>query len=187
MSLKKVMSGRDVARSIGRLAHEISEQLGAPSEYALVGIVTGGEGLAERLAAEIQAIEGSSPMVGSLDITLYRDDLYTGLEKPVLGETKLPFSLSGLGIVLVDDVLFTGRTVRAAMDEVMDYGRPRWMKLAVLVDRGHRELPIAADFVGRRLSTSIGDKVVVHCGAVTEGDVGVEVVTGKTQEVPNDR
>jgi len=155
------MTGVNVGRSLDRLAHEIIEHQGAPGDWALVGIVTGGQHLAVRLADRIKAITGVRPSTGTVDITLYRDDLYTGLEKPVLGDTQLPFSLSGNGVILVDDVLFTGRTVRAAMDAIMDYGRPRFIKLAVLVDRGHRELPIAADFVGRTLQTDITDRVRV--------------------------
>ncbi len=157
-----VMSGRDLDRCLTRLANEITEHLGDPSGFALVGIVTGGALLADRLADAIQTAEGQRPAVGSLDITLYRDDLYTGLEKPTLGETRIPFELTGKRVVLVDDVLFTGRTVRAALDEIMDYGRPARVQLAVLVDRGHRELPIAADFVGRRITTDKRDRVVVQ-------------------------
>lgn len=156
------MTAREVARSISRLAHEITEHLGDPTEFVLIGILTGGDTLAIRLADAIESNEGTRPLTGSLDITLYRDDLYTGLEKPVLGETRLPFGLTGKRVVLVDDVLFTGRTVRAALDELMDYGRPRCIKLAVLVDRGHRELPVAADFVGRRIVTELHDKVDVQ-------------------------
>ena len=173
MGEQEVMSGREVERCIARLAHEISEHLGEPDQYALVGIVTGGQGVAERLADAIQALDGARPKVGSVDITLYRDDLYTGLEKPILGETRLPFDLAGLGVVLVDDVLFTGRTVRAALDEIMDYGRPRWVKLAVLIDRGHRELPISADFVGRALKTEKSDQVEVR---LRDGDAGADGV-----------
>ena len=109
--------------------------------------------------------------MGEVDITLYRDDLYTGLEKPVLGDTRIPFQLTGATVVLVDDVLFTGRTVRAAVDMLMDYGRPAVIRLAVLVDRGHRELPIAADYVGRRIETAKSDRVQVHlveAGASTD-------------------
>ena len=117
--------------------------------------------MASRLADIIGADEGTRPQVGAIDITLYRDDLYTGLEHPVFGQTELPFDIEGTGIVLVDDVLFTGRTTRAAMGVVYDYGRPRWIKLAVLVDRGHRELPIQADFTGRVVDSSREDRVVV--------------------------
>lgn len=165
------MTAGEVDRTVRRLAIELVEQLGDPSGFVLVGIVTGGASLANLLAEEIHSTEGTRPVVGSVDITLYRDDLYTGFEKPVLGNTELPFEVSKSGIVLIDDVLFTGRTVRAALDELWDYGRPAWIKLAVLVDRGHRELPIAADFVGRRLSTERSDRVVVDF----EADGGVYI------------
>ena len=159
----EVMAARELERCIDRLAFEISERMGSPSTYVLVGIVTGGDALARRLAARIGASEGAEPQVGSLDITLYRDDLYTGLEKPVLGETRIPFALDGKRVVLVDDVLFTGRTVRAALDELMDYGRPRFIQLAVLIDRGGRQLPIQPDYTGRVVNTlDVHDKVVVH-------------------------
>jgi len=171
------MSARTVQRTLARLAREICEHLGDPDSFALVGIVTGGHALAERLAEEIAASEGSRPAVGSLDITLYRDDLYTGLEKPILGETFLPFEVTGQTLVLVDDVLFTGRTVRAALDEIMDYGRPKSIQLAVLIDRGHRELPIAADFVGRKLRTDMADKVKVTLGE--SGDGVVRITAGE--------
>ncbi len=170
------MAGIEVGRTLDRIAHEIIEQLGSPSEWALVGIITGGQHLAERLAERIERIAGERPRTGTVDITLYRDDLYTGLEKPVLGETKLDFKISGTGIVLVDDVLFTGRTVRAALDVLMDYGRPRFIKLAVLVDRGHRELPIAADFVGRQVQTTITDQVRVELGESGNETDSVQVV-----------
>ena len=171
------MKERELERCIARLAHEISERSGDPSGYVLVGVVTGGERLAERLADAIARIDGRRPRTGSVDITLYRDDLYTGLEKPVLGETRLPFELSDTLVVLVDDVLFTGRTVRAALDEIMDFGRPRAIQLAVLVDRGHRELPIAPDFVGRSVQTRKSDRVQVHlrsAGADVERE-GIEI------------
>ena len=171
------MNDTDVSRTIGRLAHEITENAGDPQGFVLVGIVHGGHHLSQRLATVIESHEGVAPETGSVDITLYRDDLYNGLEKPVLGETHLPIDLTGRGIVLVDDVLFTGRTVRAALDMIMDYGRPRWIKLAVLVDRGHRELPIAADFVGRRITTALHDKVVVRLKEDGSDEDGGEVLS----------
>lgn len=174
------MTSRELERTVARLARELTERLGEPGRFALLGVVTGGLTLAERLADEIARNEGTRPRVGSIDITLYRDDLYTGLEKPVLGETRIPFDLSGRGVVLVDDVLFTGRTVRAALDELMDYGRPRFIKLAVLIDRGHRELPIQPDFVGRTILTEKHDRVEV----VLDGGEGdrVELRTPERKE-----
>ena len=156
-----VMDSKDIQRSLSRIAQEILESNDGAERLLLVGIHSGGVPIAKRLAQLIGDAEGELPAVGEMDITLYRDDLYTGLEKPILGETKLPTQLRGVHLVLVDDVLFTGRTVRAALDEVMDYGRPARIQLAVLIDRGHRELPIAATFVGRRLETEMGDKVNV--------------------------
>jgi pyrimidine operon attenuation protein/uracil phosphoribosyltransferase len=156
------------AASVQRLVQGLARDIVAGSEtgrsgpLCLVGIHTGGVPLARRIAAEIGALTGNAPRVGETDITLYRDDLYTGLEKPSLGLTRLPFSVDGSRIVLVDDVLFTGRTVRAALGLLMDYGRPAWIKLAVLVDRGHRELPVAADFVGCTIETQLADRVTVQ-------------------------
>ena len=175
------MNGVEVGRTLDRLATEMVEELGVPTDYALVGIVTGGHPIAERLADRIEASTGVRPQTGTVDITLYRDDLYTGLERPVLGETVLPFALTGQDIVLVDDVLFTGRTVRAALDVLNDYGRPRSVKLAVLIDRGHRELPIAADFVGRVMVTSKDDKVTVMLTPDDSGNDTVSLDSGGSQ------
>lgn len=175
MDAWQAMGARDLDRSITRLASEIAERLGEPDDFVLIGIVTGGDYLADRLADAIAAGEGKRPKVGTLDITLYRDDLYTGLEKPTLGETRIPFEITGRHVVLVDDVLFTGRTVRAALDLIMDYGRPARVQLAVLVDRGHRELPIAADFVGRTITTNKQDRVVVHLREDGSGQDGVRI------------
>ena len=177
------MDAKAVQRSLSRIASEILEQCGSPDQFALVGIWAGGHYVCERLAELIEEMEGVRPQMGSLDITLYRDDLYTGLEKPILGETRIPFRVTGTRIVLVDDVLFTGRTVRAAMDEIWDYGRPEWIRLAVLIDRGHRELPFSADFVGRRLETTQKDKVHVRMG-VGEGQIaGVTMTLAGSSEV----
>lgn len=160
------MDSKGIQRALARMAQEILESHENVDNLLLVGIHSGGVPLAYRLASLIEAAEGQRPPVGEMDITLYRDDLYTGLEKPVLGETKLPTALRGTHVVLVDDVLFTGRTIRAAMDEMMDFGRPERIQLAVLVDRGHRELPIQANFVGRKFETHKSDQVTVNAGAV---------------------
>lgn len=150
-----------VARMLRRLASEIVEKAGGVGDLALVGIRTGGLHLAERLCALIEAVEGRRPPLGAVDITLYRDDVFRGLPRPEIGPTELPFDLEGVVVVLVDDVLFTGRTVRAALDALMDFGRPRAVRLAVLVDRGLRELPIQADHVGFEVETTRDESVKV--------------------------
>ena len=148
-------------RAITRIAHEIVEQAGGGADVALVGIKTRGVTLAQRIARKIAAIEGATPSVGALDITLYRDDLRLRAEQPVVRSTEISFPIKGRIVVLVDDVLFTGRTIRAAMDALMDLGRPRIIRLAVLVDRGHRELPIRPDYIGKNLPTSRRETVAV--------------------------
>ncbi len=160
-----VLGADGMAAAVESLADQIAAAMAPVPRWALVGIRAGGVPLAEALAAAVKARSGRRPLRGDVDITLYRDDLYTGLEKPVLGDTDLPFEVSGCGIVLVDDVLFTGRTVRAAMGEVWDFGRPAFIRLAVLVDRGHRELPIAPDFTGMTIATALTDKVIVDWAA----------------------
>jgi pyrimidine operon attenuation protein/uracil phosphoribosyltransferase len=157
-----LMDAPGIERTLRRLATQIVEAHHREVPLALVGIRRGGVPLAKRLAALIGELEATTPEVGAIDITLYRDDLYTGLEAPSFGATELPFDLDGTGVVLVDDVLFTGRTVQAALGVLRDYGRPRRVNLAVLVDRGHRELPIQADFVGRAVETAHDDKVIVQ-------------------------
>jgi len=153
--------GAAVARMLRRLASEIAEKSGGTAGLGLVGIRTGGLFLAERLAALIEGIEGHRPLLGAVDITLYRDDVFRGLPRPEIGPTELPFELEGTTVVLVDDVLYTGRTVRAALDALMDYGRPRAVQLAVLIDRGRRELPIQADYVGLAAETGADESVKV--------------------------
>jgi pyrimidine operon attenuation protein/uracil phosphoribosyltransferase len=150
-----------VGRMLRRLASEIVEKTGGLAGLALVGIRTGGLHLAERLAAQIESIEGRRPLLGAVDITLYRDDVFRGLPRPEIGPTELPFDLEGVTVVLVDDVLYTGRTIRAALDALMDFGRPRAVQLAVLVDRGRRELPIQADYVGLTAATEADESVKV--------------------------
>jgi pyrimidine operon attenuation protein / uracil phosphoribosyltransferase len=148
-------------RALTRIAHEIVEQAETVDDLALVGIKTRGETLAARIAQKIAAIESVKPPVGALDITLYRDDLGLKAEQPQVRSTEIAFSVKGRTVVLVDDVLFTGRTIRAAMDALMDLGRPRIIRLAVLVDRGHRELPIRHDNIGKNLPTSRRETVAV--------------------------
>jgi pyrimidine operon attenuation protein / uracil phosphoribosyltransferase len=174
-----LMNAAGIERTLRRLASQIVEDHDREVPLALVGIRRGGVPLAKRLAALIGEIEEAPPEVGAIDITLYRDDLYTGLEKPSFGATQLPFQLNGLGVVLVDDVLFTGRTVQAALGELRDYGRPHHVKLAVLVDRGHRELPIQADFVGRIVESERSDKVIVETAELPGEDDRVVIERGR--------
>jgi len=155
-----VMDGEAIERALTRIAHEILEANKGAGGIALAGVVTRGAKLAERLAARILQIEGAEVPVGSLDISFYRDDVGVRLN-PEVHTTDIPFEVEGRDIVLVDDVLYTGRTIRAAMDAIMDYGRPRSVQLAVLVDRGHRELPIRADYVGKNVPTSGVERVKV--------------------------
>ncbi|MGB9378616.1 MAG: bifunctional pyr operon transcriptional regulator/uracil phosphoribosyltransferase PyrR [Mycobacteriales bacterium] len=163
-----------VARIIDRIAHEILEKTGGAADAVILGIPTRGAPLARRLAGRIQTFEDIEIPVGSLDVTLYRDDLrLRGVR--ALEETELPpVGIDGRLVILVDDVLFSGRTVRAALDALSDLGRPRAVQLAVLVDRGHRELPIRADYVGKNIPTSMGEAVRVRL-AETDGRDGVEL------------
>jgi pyrimidine operon attenuation protein/uracil phosphoribosyltransferase len=156
-------------RALTRIAHEILEKNKGTKDLLLVGIRTRGVPLARRLAAKIEEIEGVQVPIGSLDITLHRDDLEIDDSTPVVSETYLPVEVQDKIIVLVDDVLFTGRTVRAALDALVDYGRPRRIQLAVLVDRGHRELPIRSDYVGKNVPTSRREVISVQVEEV-DGD-----------------
>ena len=148
-----ILHGPDIDRILTRMAHEILEKQRGVDNLLLIGIRTGGVFLADRIKAKILAIEGTDIPRGDLDITLYRDDWTRISHQPVVQKTDLPFSLDGKEVILVDDVLFTGRTVRAAMDALIDFGRPDRIELAVLVDRGHRELPIQANYVGKYVET----------------------------------
>jgi pyrimidine operon attenuation protein/uracil phosphoribosyltransferase len=167
MALKEkaeIVDADGLRRIITRIAHEIVERNKGVDDLVLVGIRRRGVPLAVRVGRKIQEFEGKAPAQGSLDITLYRDDLSTVSHQPVVGSTEIPIDINGRIAVLVDDVLYTGRTVRAAMDALIDFGRPRAIQLAVVIDRGHRELPIRADFVGKNVPTSkkevIGVKLV---------------------------
>ena len=159
MSEKVLLDADAIDRTLTRIAHEILEKKPGEDGLALVGIRTGGAQLAERLQARIEKIEGRAVPCGALDITLYRDDLALKKGRPVLKRTEIGFDLDGKDVILVDDVLYTGRTVRAALDALMALGRPRRIQLAVLVDRGHRELPIRADYVGRNQPTAENERV----------------------------
>jgi len=158
---KTVMDKEGIERCLTRIAYEILEKNKGMANLVLVGIRTGGVYLAQRLQKKMSDIEKDKIPLGILDITLYRDDIAVAKKKPRLGETKINFSLDDKIVILVDDVLFTGRTIRAAMDALIDFGRPKMIQLAVLIDRGHRELPIRADFVGKNLPSSLWEAVRV--------------------------
>lgn len=155
------MSASEIERTLVRLAHEIMEKNNGGRNLALVGIKRRGIPLAERLAKHIRQIEKSDLLVGALDITFYRDDLSTVAPRPVVQKTDLGFDINGKDIILVDDVLYTGRTIRAALDALFDRGRPRRVQLCVLIDRGHRELPIEAAFIGRMVQTTTNEVIEV--------------------------
>ena len=162
MSGRQIMSAEEVRRALIRISHEIVEKHEGTERLALVGIQRRGVPLARRIAGFIAEHEGVSIPVGALDITFYRDDLSMVAHQPVVKGTDLPFDPNGLTVVLLDDVLYTGRTIRAAMDALMDFGRPTAIRLAVLVDRGHRELPIRADHVGKNVPTSRDETIKVR-------------------------
>ena len=166
----KVLDAEAIRRALARIAHEIIEHNKGAAQVALVGIQRRGVVLAKRLAEQIAAIEGEGVPVGALDITLYRDDLSRIAPNPVVQATKIAFDITDLKLVLVDDVLYTGRTVRAALDALIDFGRPTEIQLAVLVDRGHRELPIRADYVGKNVPTSLKERVEVRLAELDEVD-----------------
>jgi pyrimidine operon attenuation protein/uracil phosphoribosyltransferase len=160
-NLRQVMDEVAVSRTITRIAHEVIERNGGVEEMVIIGIRTRGAILAERLASEIERIERVTLPIGVIDITLYRDDVQSKLQQPLVQKTEILFQVADKTVILVDDVLFTGRTVRAALDAIIDFGRPRSIQLAVLIDRGHRELPIRADYVGKNLATAKDQQVVV--------------------------
>jgi pyrimidine operon attenuation protein/uracil phosphoribosyltransferase len=163
-----ILNAQAIQRALTRIAHEIAERNESPADVALVGIPSGGVPLAQSLTALLSGIWGQSVLVGSVDVSMHRDDL-DGRAAPKVHPTVIPFDVTGKTVVLVDDVLFSGRTIRAAMDALNDFGRPRRIQLAVLIDRGHRELPIKADFIGKNVPTSPVEKVRVRIG-----ETGVE-------------
>jgi pyrimidine operon attenuation protein / uracil phosphoribosyltransferase len=159
----QIMEADQIRRAITRIAHEICERNKGADNLVLIGLIQRGDVLAQRIAEEIQRIEGLKPPLGALDITFHRDDNLQNLKRTAAKRpSHLPFNLEGKLVILVDDVLYTGRSIRAAMDELNDYGRPQAIQLAVLVDRGHRELPIHADFVGKNVPTAQNQKIIVE-------------------------
>jgi pyrimidine operon attenuation protein / uracil phosphoribosyltransferase len=174
VSGRQIMTADEIRRATVRLSHEIVEKQAGADGLVLIGIQRRGVPLARRIAAAIAENERQDILVGALDITFYRDDLSLIAQQPVVKGTDLPFDLNGRTVVLVDDVLYTGRTIRAAMDALVDFGRPQAIRLAVLVDRGHRELPIRADHVGKNVPTSREEIVRVHLEE-TDGEDGVEI------------
>jgi pyrimidine operon attenuation protein/uracil phosphoribosyltransferase len=174
MTGRQIMTADEIRRATVRISHEIVEKQAGTAGLALVGIQRRGVPLAHRIADSIAEHEGVVLPVGALDITFYRDDLSLVAQQPLVKGTDLPFDLNGATVVLVDDVLYTGRTIRAAMDALVDFGRPQAIRLAVLIDRGHRELPIRADHVGKNVPTSREEIVRVHL-AETDGEDGVDI------------
>jgi pyrimidine operon attenuation protein / uracil phosphoribosyltransferase len=179
-----VMAAEDIRRALTRIAHEILERDKGAADVVLVGIADRGDDLARRLSAEVTRIEDVDVPVGVLDITFYRDDIGLRAEAPEVHETRIGFDVTGKIVVLVDDVLYTGRTIRSAMDALMDLGRPRKIQLAVLVDRGHRELPIRADFVGKNVPTSRSDDVRVQVRELDGADAVTVRRSGDEPTVP---
>jgi len=175
---RKIMDAKHLQRALMRMAHEILEANKDMENLAIVGIRTRGAHLAKRLQDNIKQIEGTEVPLGILDITLHRDDLFTTTKQPIVRKTEIDFDISDKSVILVDDVLFSGRTVRAALDELIDFGRPATIQLAVLIDRGHRELPIRADFVGKNVPTSLKERIGVRIMEIDKQDeVVLEEVT----------
>jgi len=186
MSERTLMSADDMHRALVRVAHEIVERNKGAHDLVLVGMQTRGVPIAERLAATIKSLEGINVPVGSLDISLYRDDLSSLSLKPTVRRTDIPVDVTDKQIVLVDDVFYTGRSIRAAMDALMDLGRPQSIQLAVLVDRGHRELPIRADYVGKNIPTSKDEEIKVEIKEVDGEDKVVILSSDKGVKHEND-
>jgi pyrimidine operon attenuation protein/uracil phosphoribosyltransferase len=186
MADKIVMTPQDIKRSLSRIAHQIIERNKTTEHLVLVGMRTRGVPLARRLAADMEDLEGLKIPVGALDISLYRDDLSSLDEQPSIQRTDIPVSIDDKSVVLVDDVLYTGRSIRAAMDALIDLGRPRSIQLAVLVDRGHRELPIRADYVGKNMPSSRHEEINVQL-IETDGIDGVFIIKNNQNETSRGR
>lgn len=167
--MKTIMRESEIRRALNRIAHEIIEKNKGTKNLALIGIKRRGDFIARRVAEQIKKTEGKKIPIGALDITLYRDDLQLVSEAPIIEGTDIPFDVAKRTIILIDDVLYTGRTIRAAIEEILDFGRPRAIQVAVLVDRGHRELPIHADFVGKKVPTAKKEIVDIYIKEI-DGD-----------------
>ncbi len=176
----KIIDEEGLNRTLTRLAHEILEKNKGSKNLVLIGMRTRGEFIGERIRNKIKEIDKSEPNFGVLDITLYRDDFRTRLKQPEISVTNITFDMNDRDIILIDDVLYTGRTVRAALDALMDLGRPNTIQLCVLVDRGHRELPIRADFVGKNIPTSINEEVRVRIKE-TDGEDAVYLINAPSK------
>lgn len=174
-SKAKIMDAKALDRALTRIAHEIIERNKGVENLVIIGMQTRGVKLAKIITEKIKSIEKRDVLFGVLDVTLYRDDFRAKLKQPVVKVTEIPFQIDNTNIILVDDVLYTGRTVRAALDELMDFGRPKSIQLAVLIDRGHRELPIKAEYVGKNVPTSVNEEVAVKVKDV-DGEDGVDLV-----------
>jgi len=183
---KVILDDKKIARALTRIAHEILEHNSGAESLAIIGILTRGAFLAKRIAGIIQKLEGIQIPVGFMDISLYRDDVHSKLDQPVIQRTEILFPVKDRDIILIDDVLYTGRTVRAALNQINDFGRPRTIQLAVLVDRGHRELPIKADYVGVNIPTAKADQVVLEV-VEKEGIDRVSIIEGFNSAVAEDK
>ena len=181
-TIKAKLSGKkEIHRSLTRLAHEIIEKNNELSQIALVGIRTRGDFLSKRLHKLIEKFSGMPIPIGTLDVTFHRDDFRTNLGSPKVGASNILFGVEGKTIILIDDVLYTGRTIRAAMDEIFTYGRPHSIQLGILVDRGHKELPIHADYVGKNYPTSMNEHIYVHVKEV-DGEDAILLIEYKDTE-----
>lgn len=176
-----IMDEKKVNRAITRIAHEILEHNTDTSSLVIIGVITRGAFLAKRLAKIIKELEGIDIPVGLMDIGLYRDDIHSNSDQPIVQQTDILFSVVDKNVILVDDVLFTGRTVRAALNQIVDFGRPSTIQLAVLIDRGHRELPIKADYVGVNIPTSKDDQVLLHVKEKEKSDK-VSLIKGQKKK-----
>jgi pyrimidine operon attenuation protein/uracil phosphoribosyltransferase len=180
----KIMDAAAIKRTLLKISHEILALNKGPKNLALVGLQTRGVFIAKRIAAMIETIEDAIIPVGILDVTMYRDDFRIAMKQPTVQITSIPFEVESISIVLVDDVLYTGRTIRAALDAIMDFGRPKQVQLAVLIDRGHRELPLSADYVGETIKTQFDQEIRVRMVEVPED--GIDEVTLVTLDVKGD-